>query len=164
MTTALYQSSDGRWLQFSMIRQVDDFDRLVIALGRPDWLIDERFATPEARIEHAEAFTQMMRAVIAERSSTEWMTLFQTEGIPAALVAEFQDLPTDPQVIANDMAMPPAEEVGMARVVRDPVNVEGVGRRGASRAPDLGEHTEEILGELGFNVAQICEFREQGVI
>lgn len=164
LTTALYQAGDGRWLQFSMIRQVEDFDRLVIALGQPDWLIDERFATPEARLEHAESFTQMMRDVIAQRTASEWMSLFQAEGIPAALVAEFQDLPTDPQVLANDMAMPPVEELGMPRVVRDPVNVEGVGRRGATKAPDIGEHTDEILSELGFSSEQIGALREQGVI
>ncbi|XOV84795.1 MAG: CaiB/BaiF CoA transferase family protein [bacterium] len=164
ITTALYEASDGRWLQFSMLRQEEEFDRLLIALGQPDWLSDERFSTQESRLEHAQLFTQMIREVIAQRSSGEWMALFRSENIPAALVAEFQDLPSDPQVLANDMAMPAAEDVGMARVVRDPINVDGVARVGATRAPDIGEHSDEILRELGFSEEQILQFRQQGIV
>ena len=164
LTTALYEASDGRWIQFSMLRQAEEFDRLLIALGHPDWLLDERFSTPENRLEHAEVFTQMIRDVIAQRSSDEWMALFHSEDIPAALVAQFQDLPNDPQVIANDMAMPAAENVGMARVVRDPINVDGVARVGATRAPDIGEHSDAILRELGFSEEQVLQFRQQGII
>ncbi|MCR9260433.1 MAG: CoA transferase [Pseudomonadaceae bacterium] len=164
ITTALYEASDGRWIQFSMLRQEEEFDRLLIALGQPDWLLDERFSSPESRIEHAQVFTQMIREVIIQRSSGQWMALFRSEGIPAALVAEFQDLPNDPQVLANDMAMPAAEDVGMARVVRDPVNVDGVARVGASRAPDIGEHSDEILTELGFSAEQVRELKQQGII
>lgn len=164
ITTALYEASDGRWIQFSMLRQEEEFDRLLIALGQPDWLLDERFSTPESRLEHAQEFTQMIREVIIQRSSDEWMALFRSEDIPAALVAQFQDLPNDPQVLANDMAMPAAEDVGMARVVRDPINVEGVARAGATRAPDIGEHSDEILSELGFSAEQVREFKQQGII
>lgn len=164
ITTALYEASDGRWLQFSMLRQEEEFDRLLIALGQPDWLLDERFSTPESRLEHAQVFTQMIREVIAQRSSGEWMALFRSEDIPAALVAQFQDLPNDPQVLANDMAMPAAEDVGMARVVRDPINVDGVARVGASRAPEIGEHSDEILSELGFSAEQVLQLKQQGII
>ena len=164
ITTALYEASDGRWIQFSMLRQEEEFDRLLIALGQPDWLLDERFSTPESRLEHAQVFTQMIREVIAQRSSGQWMALFRSEDIPAALVAQFQDLPNDPQVLANDMAMPAAENVGMARVVRDPVNVDGVARVGATRAPDIGEHSDEILSELGFSAEQVLQLKQQGII
>ncbi len=164
ITTALYEASDGRWIQFSMLRQEEEFDRLLIALGQPDWLLDERFSTPESRLEHAQVFTQMIREVIAQRSSGEWMALFRSEDIPAALVAQFQDLPNDPQVLANDMAMPAAENVGMARVVRDPINVDGVARVGATRAPEIGEHSDAILSELGFSAEQVLQFRLEGII
>jgi formyl-CoA transferase len=164
LTTALYLSADNRWLQFSMVRQVEDFDRLVLALGHPEWLIDERFATPEQRLEHHDVFTQMMRDVIIERTAAQWMEIFAAENIPAALVAEFQDLPGDPQVLANELAMVPVEEVGMARVIRDPINVDGLGRVGAKPAPDMGEHTDQVLRELGFSQAEIAAWREAGIV
>jgi crotonobetainyl-CoA:carnitine CoA-transferase CaiB-like acyl-CoA transferase len=164
ITTALYRTRDDRWLQFSMVRTVEDFDTLLVALGCLDWLADERFATPERRIEHAETFTGMLSDLIAERTAEEWLALLREAGVPVALVAEFQDLPNDPQVLANDMAVVPREDVGMARVIRDPVNVDGVPRVGVTKAPDLGEHSDEILRELGYDAATVARLRADGVI
>ena len=109
-------------------------------------------------------FTQMMRDVIVERTAAEWMEIFAAENIPAALVAEFQDLPDDPQVLAKDLAMVPAQDVGMARVIRDPINVDGLDRVGAKPAPEMGEHTDEVLQELGFTPAEIAAWREAGIV
>ncbi len=164
LTTALYQAADGRWIQFSMVRKVEDFDKLVIGLGKPEWLADERFVTPELRIEHAEILTGLIREVIATRSSGEWMDALQAEGVPVALVAEFQDLPNDPQVLLNEMATEPAEDIGMARMVRDPINVDGVARVGARSAPQLGEHTDAVLRELGLSDEHILKLHEDGVV
>ena len=164
LTTALYETRDGRWLQFSMVRTENDFDALLVALDRLEWLADERFATPALRLEHAELFTGLMREVIAERTAAEWLEVMQEAGVPVALVAQFQDLPSDPQVIANNMAVEPVEDVGMARVIRDPVNVDGLGRVGVKKAPDLGEHTDEILKELGYKQADVDRLRDAGIV
>jgi crotonobetainyl-CoA:carnitine CoA-transferase CaiB-like acyl-CoA transferase len=164
LTTALYEAADGRWMQFSMIRKEEEFDQLVLALDHLEWLADERFSSPERRVENQEALTQIMREVIAERSSQAWMQLFREQGIPAALVAEFEDLPTDPQVIANDMAVIPAEDLGMERLIRDPVNVEGLGRKPATQAPNMGEHTDQILDQLGYSTAEIAGLRSEGIV
>lgn len=164
ITTALYQTRDDRWLQFSMVRTEEQFDAMMVALGCIDWLADERFATPEARLEHAELFTDQLRAVIVGRTAAEWLAALRANDVPVALVAQFQDLPHDPQVIANDMAVVPLEDVGMARVIRDPVNVDGVRRVGVKKAPALGEHTDEILAEMGFSQADVDRLRAQGVV
>lgn len=164
LTTALYQAADGRWIQFSMIRSVEDFDRLIVAMDRVEWLAEARFATLEDRMENAEALTALMREVIAARSSDEWMTVFCEHDLPVARVAEFQDLPGDPQVLANEMARPPVEDVGMSRVIRDPINVDGLGRVGAKKPPEMGEHNEEILLELGYTPEQITQLRADGAL
>lgn len=164
LTTALYQASDDRWLQFSMVRTEEMFDRLVLALDKAEWLVDERFSSLENRVTHAAELTQMLREVIAQRSSSDWMVVFQANDVPAALVAEFHDLPLDAQVLANDMAMPPAVELGMERVIRAPINVSGVAHRPAELAPEMGEHSEAILSEAGYSAEEIANFKREGVV
>jgi len=164
LTTALYQTSDQRWLQFSMVRTEEGFDALLAALDRLEWLADERFASMETRIAHAEELTAMLRDVIGERTAEEWLSVMREHGVPVSLVAEFQDLPDDPQVLANHMAVVPLDDVGMARVIRDPINVDAVPRVGIRKAPALGEHTDDILAELGYGAADIQRLRGDGVV
>jgi len=164
LTTAMYETRDGRWLQFSMVRTEEEFDGMLIALGCLEWLADERFVTPERRLEHAETFTEMLRAVIIEKTAAEWLPLLRENGVPVALMAQFQDLPREPQVLANDMAVVPLDDVGMSRVIRDPVNVDGVKRVGVRQAPGLGEHSAEILQEMGYSQADIEGLRAKGII
>jgi crotonobetainyl-CoA:carnitine CoA-transferase CaiB-like acyl-CoA transferase len=164
VTTALYEASDERWLQFSMIRTEEMFDRLLLALDKTEWLLDERFASVESRLAHAPELTQLLREVITQRSSSEWMAVFQANDVPAARVAEFHDLPLDEQVLANDMAMPPAVDLGMERVIRAPINVSGVAHRPAEPAPEMGEHNDAILAEMGYSAQEIANFKREGIV
>lgn len=164
LQTALYQTADGRWIQLSMIRTVELFDHVVLVLGHPEWLADERFSTPESRIEHHQVLTEMMREVIAARTAKEWMSEFEAEGLPVAMVAEFGDLPSDPQVLINNMAMDPAEDIGMDKMIRDPINVDGLGRVGARNPPEHGEHADEILREIGLSPEHIQALRDRGIV
>lgn len=164
LTWALFETRDGRWFNLVMTRQEEIFDRLLVALELLDWFTDERFATPESRLEHAEAATQAIRNVIAERTAEEWQVLFREHDIPATLVPQFPELADDPQIHSNGMVVDPADEFGLSKVIRDPINVDGVGRRPPGRSPELGEHTDEVLAELGLSEAEISAFREQGVI
>jgi len=164
VTTALYETSDGRWLQLSMIRTLEDFDRFLLCTDSIELLNDERFDTPEKRLAHAEVFTDQLREILLRKSGEEWMQLFRAADVPVALVAEFEDLATDPQVLINHMAVPPVDNVGMDLVIRDPVNIDGVDRVGVKKAPDLGEHNTEILMEMGYSREEIQELNSQGVI
>ncbi|MGA1372652.1 MAG: CaiB/BaiF CoA transferase family protein [Pseudomonadales bacterium] len=164
LTTALYRTSDERWIQFSMVRTEAEFDALLMSIDRLEWLADERFATPEQRLAHAETLTGMLDEIIITRTAQEWMSVMTDNGFPVALVAEFPDLPHDPQVLINGMAMPAVEDVGMTHIIRDPVNVDGLARVGPKKAPTLGEHTDEVLAELGFDVLQIARMRNEGIV
>ncbi len=163
-TRALYQAADGRWLQFTMLRTVEEFDQFIVVLGLFDLLADDRFATPESRFEHGAELTQMLREVILQKPSAQWMQAFTEAAVPAALVGQIQDLPSDAQVAINNMTTEPIEDVGMSRVIRDPLNVEGARRVGVKKSPELGEHSQEILAELGYSSEQIAGFLAEGVI
>ncbi len=164
LTTAVYQTRDGRWLQFTMVRTPELFDAMLAALERTEWLADERFTTAESRLENAEALTALLRETIAAADAGHWLQRLAEYGVPVTLVREFADLLTDPQIQINDMAVVPLQDVGMERVIRDPVNVDGVARVGVKKAPELGEHTDEILTEMGYSAAQIEALREQGAV
>jgi formyl-CoA transferase len=163
-TRLLYEASDRRWLQFSMVRTDDEVDALFVGVDRPDLLVDERFATSEARLEHGEALKTELAAGIAHRSSSEWMQVFAESGVPAALVGQVADLANDQQVSANAMAVagPPGSQ--MNRMIMHPMNIDGLITRVHAPAPDQGQHNDEVLHELGYSPEHIAKLREEGVI
>ena len=105
-TRLLYEASDGRWLQFSMVRTDDEVDALLVALDRPDALVDERFATSEARLEHGEALKALIGEAVAQRPSAEWMHLFRRGRCARRVSGQVADLADDQQVRENGMAIP----------------------------------------------------------
>ena len=163
-TRLLYEAADGRWLQFSMVRTDEEVDMLLTAIGRPDLLLDPRFVTADLRVEHGNVLVEEMKAALITETAAHWMQVLTDVGVPVALVGRVDELRSDPQVIANDMAITPTPEVGMPGVINRPLNIEGLATRSPGRAPDLGEHSEAILAELGYTATDIARAKEQGVI
>lgn len=165
LTTALYRTSDDRWMQINMVRSTEAIDQMLAAMEAFDLLSDERFATLESRMAHAGELTARLREIFATRTGEEWLHLLKHEnGLPVEMVTAFEDLLEDPHLKLNRVISPPVEDVGIDYIINDPVNVEGVARVGAKKAPELGEHTDEVLAELGYDAAAIAAFREQGVV
>ncbi|XOV81884.1 MAG: CaiB/BaiF CoA transferase family protein [bacterium] len=162
-TRVMYQTLDNRWLQFTMVRSVDETDAMFTVLGMPEVLIEARFADPASRVAHGAELVELIKPVIRQRSSSEWLNDFHAAGVPVALVGEVERLPEDQQVRLNPMLID-GGDTGMAQVIKHPVNVDGLHTKPASRAPELGEHSEQILLDLGYTKEQITEFRESGVI
>jgi len=161
----LFETSDGRLLQLYMVRTQGELDALIVAAGREEMLADPRFADAPARAGNAAALVEELKATLRQRTAAEWMRIFREAQVPVTLVAHMQDLPHDPQVLANGMAVPPADAgVPAPLVVTHPLNIDGVARVGPMRAPEVGEHTEEVLAELGYGPTEIERLRAIGAV
>jgi len=160
----LYRAADGRWLQFTMVRTDAEFKRVLRGLEVEDWSDDARFATSESRITHGEALIERLRARIEAEPSDHWMARFAETGAPVALVGQIDDLADDPQVAASGLLSPPSDAAEGAQFIRPPINVEGLDPAPIEKAPELGEHSAEVLAELGYGEADIARFAAQGVI
>jgi crotonobetainyl-CoA:carnitine CoA-transferase CaiB-like acyl-CoA transferase len=163
-TRLMYEAADGRWLQFSMVRTDEEVDMLFTLIGRPELLLDPRFVDAQSRVMNGDVLVQAMREALITEPSDYWMTTLTEVGVPVALVGQVGELSTDPQVLANPMTLTPAPEVGMPGVIKHPLNIDGLASRSPGPAPDLGEHSKEILAELGYSDADIAGMESQGVI
>lgn len=163
-TRELYETLDGRWLQFTMVRTEDEI-RVFLRTLQCEYLLDDaRFASTRARIESGSALAQELRPLIKERSANEWLETFKSTGIPVSIVGTIADLDSDPQLRPNHILVDPPGDVGAYFLINHPVNVDGINRADVQRAPDVGEHTTEVLTELGYDDSQIQDLRSEGVV
>ena len=161
---ALYETSDGRYLQFIMARTDEEHEATMRVAGIADMLEDERFATGEARFENPLPIIERLTEAIAARPAAQWVSRLEEAGVPVSVVRTTQEMLDDEQAKANDILLPAAADVGVPWVINHPVRVDGSGEAGPVRPPEVGEHCDEILGELGFDDDQIEQLRRDGCI
>jgi crotonobetainyl-CoA:carnitine CoA-transferase CaiB-like acyl-CoA transferase len=137
------------------------------ATAEDHWLQDPRFATDQSRGDNSAPILERMRAWCAKRSTTEAVTALNAAGLPAGPVYSPQQALDDPQVAAMGFLRAVADYPGLPRAaaVADlPVRLSAT-PGGIRRAPPtLGEHTTQLLGELGFSGAEIVALRRDAVI
>ena len=160
-----YRCSDGRWLQFNMVRTEELLYLLLAAMDAMHVLADERFATWEAVNEHRLELGEVMQDIVAQRPSDAWLATFEAMELPVNRIAHVEESVTDPQVLENGMAVPVDEdEFTMPLLLTHPIRVSSVPQVEPRRGPQLGEHSEEILRELGYDAEAIAAMWEQGAL
>lgn len=96
-----YQTQDGRWLQFNMVRDEELLSLALAAMDLVHLLAEPRFSTLEAMWENREAFGDQIQSQIGSKPADEWMPLFESMNVPVNLVARIEDTVTDPQIQIN---------------------------------------------------------------
>jgi crotonobetainyl-CoA:carnitine CoA-transferase CaiB-like acyl-CoA transferase len=141
------------------------WDRFCEVLGDPALRTDPRFATNAARLAHRDAFTARVEARLATAPSAEWVARFEAARIAAGPVYEFDEVFRDPQVRHLELVTE-ADQPGRGRVkmLGFPVRPSGGSPKVRRPAPRLGEHTAEVLTELGLSAAEIDRLAARGVI
>ena len=160
----VYRTADGRYIAISASIQAMT-ERLFRAVGRPDMIDDPRFCTNADRLHHIEECEAPIIAFIASRSLDDNMAAFKAAEVTAAPVYDIDQLLDDPHVQARGIVVeaPDAEmgSVPMHNIVPRLMNTPGKLR---FAAPDLGQHTREVLSAIGYDAARIDALAAQRVI
>jgi len=163
--SAVYQTQDNRYLQFSMVRTPAEIEGLFGALGLEALFEDPRFNTPESRQDHREVLVPILRQRIGEQSSDYWIDVMAKAKVPINRVQRMEEVISDAQIMANNMVIKPASaDHPVPLIIDHPVRVGSVSGAGAARAPTLDEHSDEILSELGLSAAEILALHADGVV
>ena len=160
-----YETLDGRWLQFNMIRNEDLQSLLFVALDAPELLADPRFSSQELMFENRELLGRELQKIIKQNVAKHWLKIFDSYELPVNLVALVEESKNDPQVLQNQMVVAPEDDrIKTPLIIEHPIQISNVPKVGPTCAPALGEHTGEVLADLGYSVAEVTRLRESGVI
>jgi crotonobetainyl-CoA:carnitine CoA-transferase CaiB-like acyl-CoA transferase len=159
----VYRSSDGTW--FVLLVTPDKLASVAKAIDRPDLLTDPRFSDPAKLIEHMSALADILDDVFGSKPMAHWREVFDGVHVTFGAVRGPEEVVNDPQLRANDIVVPLEGAGGkLTSTISSPINVHGVAKVPAKRAPALGEHNEAVLTELGFSTSEIDALRESGAV
>src|SRR5882762_6634654 len=159
----VYRTSDDQW--FLIVVQNKDWPSLAAAIGRQELLLDARFNEDAKRVANAQALTEILDAVFTSQTLDHWQRAFDQAHITHRVVRSQQEVTTDPQLLANEVIVP-LEGAGehLKLTVSSPLTVHGAAKVPTRRAPELGEHNDEVLKQLGFSGDEIDGLRANGAV
>jgi crotonobetainyl-CoA:carnitine CoA-transferase CaiB-like acyl-CoA transferase len=141
------------------------FAALCEALGDRELAVNPRFRTNPDRVRNREELAGRIGERFATEEAATWLARLDAAGVPAAPVQDLAQVLAHEQTQALGVLQPlPHPEVAELRLVAPPFSVRGDRVRHTTPAPALGEHSEEILGEVGYRPEEIDELRAAGVI
>lgn len=141
------------------------FARFCEVAGRPELAADARFATNRARVENRAELIPLLNEITATRTTTEWIARLEARAVPCGPINGLAEVFADPQVQARGLAVKmPHSEAGEVPLVASPIRLSKTPVEYRRAPPLVGEHTDEILADLGVDAAGIAGLRERGVV
>ena len=159
----IYETSNG----FMTVAVMSNKEWLALtrALDRPEWLDDPRFKTPSLRDQNINDRLQMTQDVLKGRTTEEWLARLEAEGVPCAPVLTRDQVIAHPQVLASNLLMETEHPVvGRLRQTRPAARFAKTPAQYRRGAPLLGQHTAEILSELGLSGPDIEALRKRSIV
>lgn len=158
----IYETSDG-YISVA-VQQDKEWEALTRALKRPEWLHDERFRTPAGRQRHIDARLELTQEVLRTATSAEWLERLEAEDVPCAPVLNRNDMIRHPQIAANGIVTEHDHPlVGRIRQARPAARFSKTDFELRESGAQLGENTDQILKEAGYDPATIATLRCTGV-
>ncbi len=158
----IYETKNGFMTAAVMTNK--EWAALTRALGHPEWLEDPRFATPALRDQNIDTRLQMTQDVLKTRTTEEWLERLEADQVPCAPVLTRDQVIAHPQILASGILLESDHPVaGRLRQTRTAARfaTPTVVRHGA---PRLGQHSREVLAELGLSADEIAVLRRRGVV
>ncbi|NQV21158.1 MAG: CoA transferase [Rhodospirillales bacterium] len=157
--TNKYCTGDGRWLVVSLLKEEEEWERFLACMERPEWNDDPRFTTMQARHANSKALIALLDDVFAERDFSQWQQRFQEFRITAGTVDLSADVMTNQQAHDTGVLLPMADQSPLqgsdpTYTINSPIWAHGHDKLPPRPAPEIGQHTEEILREFGLLVAE----------
>jgi crotonobetainyl-CoA:carnitine CoA-transferase CaiB-like acyl-CoA transferase len=145
--------SDNTWRKFCEVTGLED-------LGN-----DARYATNAGRVAHYDELMALVRAVIQQRTADEWLEILRAANVPVGKINSVSEALSDPQLSARKFIVELEHpSLGLLRSLATPISMSMTALAYNRHPPSLGEHTHEILTELGYSEEQIQMFQREGVI
>ena len=164
---ASYESSDHRWLMLAFSQSDRDWPIFAKAIGRDDLAADARFKDAKSRAANGEALVAELDRTIGAQPLAHWKDLLDKARLAYGVAQIAEEIVNDPQLWANDIIVPIADgDGGAARryTVNSPVTIKDAPKVAPRGAPALGEHSDAVLQELGFDPGQIEALHTSGAV
>ena len=158
----LYCCADGRWFLLVMLSEDRQWPALARAIGRPDLTDDPRFLTSATRRANAGALMAILDTIFAAHPLPHWRPILDAAGLTFGLVGTTDEAAIDTQAIAAGML--PRIEGADVSTIDSPLHIDGPAKAPPRRAPDIGQHSREILAEAGYPAETIDALLAAGVI
>ncbi len=161
----LYRTSDGYWLHLVMMHQEHRWADFARVVGAAELADDPRYATVAAREENAKSLINALDVVFRRRNRQSWRDLLSANGFTFGEVASVGDVAIDQQMKDSGALRPmPDPRAGASHIVDSPIQIGGVEKETPTLAPELGEHTVEVLRAAGYDDTEIARFQQDGVV
>ncbi|MEO0691271.1 MAG: CoA transferase [Pseudomonadota bacterium] len=161
--TGVFKTKDGH-MNLAVAGQ-EIWKRFAHAMGRDDWIEDTRYATAPARSDNRDALGDEIDAITATRTTAEWIDIMNDAGVPAGEINDIGQVFENPQVHHLGMSQPvTSQERGETHLVGQPIIMSRTPSTIAAPPPLAGQHSSEILQEIGYSDSDIDAMKAQSAI
>jgi crotonobetainyl-CoA:carnitine CoA-transferase CaiB-like acyl-CoA transferase len=157
-----YKCKDGRWIILSLLNEERQWPALARCIGREDFITDPRFATKTDRHARSIELIGVFDEIFATKDLAEWRRILDGNGLVFGVIGILDDIPDDKQMLANDVLVPFEGEAMLT--VNSPIWVDGSQKVSPRHPPGIGEHSDEILRQAGYDEAAIARLRTSGAV
>jgi crotonobetainyl-CoA:carnitine CoA-transferase CaiB-like acyl-CoA transferase len=157
-----YKCRDGRWLILSLLNEERQWPTLARCLGHEELITDERFATKAGRHARSIELIRLFDEIFATKTLAEWRKILDGNGLVFGVVGILDDIPHDRQMLDNEVLVPFENDTMLT--VNSPIWVSGAKKVQPKKPPAIGEHSDEILREAGYDEASIQKLRAAGAV